>query len=162
MSIRIFELPPKAGEVLNSTKIPTEDPNDLSNATRMIPASDITPYTWAATDEDSPLALGVLYTTEAAVVGRTILNVALSLKNAPTGNTIDVDVEKEDTVNANTFTSIFSTRPTIMINEFTSTTSIPVPILITNQWETGRRLRIILITNDANFAATGLKVTIKS
>jgi len=162
MSIRIFELPPKAGEILNSTKIPTEDPNDETNKTRMVPASDLTPYTWAATDEDSPLALGVLYVTEATVVGRTILNVALSLKNAPTGNTIDVDVEKEDGINANTFTTIFSTRPTIMINEFTSTTSTPVPALTTNIWQTGRRLRIILITNDASFAATGLKVTIKS
>lgn len=162
MSIRIFELPPKAGEVENSTKIPTEDPNDSTNATRMVPASDLTPYTWAASDEDAPLALGILYTTEATVVGRTLTNAALSLKNAPTANTIDVDIQKEDGINANTFTSIFSTRPTIMINEFTSTTSIPVPILVTNQWESGRRLRIQLITNDANFAATGLKVTIKS
>ncbi len=162
MSIRIFELPPKAGEVLNSTKIPTEDPNDVTNATRMIAASDLTPFTYAATDEDSPLSLGLLYTTETAVVGRSINNVAFSLKNAPTGNTIEIDILKETGINTNVFATILSTRPTIMINEFTSTTSTPVPILSTNIWESGRRLQIVLTINDANFAATGLKVTIKS
>jgi len=162
MTIRIFELPPKAGEVLNSTKIPTEDPNDLADATRMVSAADITPYTWAASDEDSPLSVGVLYTTEAAVVGRQINNVAFSLKNAPTGGTMEFDILKETGINFNTFTTIFSTRPTIMVNEFTSTTSIPVPIVSDTLWQSGRRLQIRLITNDSNFAATGVKGTIKS
>ena len=162
MSIRISQLPPKAGEIQNSTKIPTEDPVDLSNATRMISAADITPYTWAATDEDSPLALGVLYVTEATVVGRQIINAALSLKNAPTASIVDVDIQKETAINSNVFATIFSTRPTIAINDFTSTTSVPVPIIAENTWESGRRLQIVLIANDTNFAATGLKVTIKS
>ena len=38
----------------------------------------------------------------------------------------------------------------------------PVPILTTNLWEGGRRMQIVLITNDSNFAATGLKGTLKS
>lgn len=161
MTIRIFELPPKAGEVKNSTKIPTEDVADETNKTRMVPASDLTPYTWAATDEDSPLSLGVLYTTEAGIVGRTIRNASASVKNAPTGNIIDIDIEKETTANSNVFATIFSTLITIDPGDFTSTTSA-APMLNTTQWESGRRLRIVLITNDANFAATGLKVTIKS
>ena len=162
MTIRIFELPPKVGEVLVSTKIPTEDPNDLSNATRMLPASDMMPYTWAASDEDSPLSTGLLYTTEAAVVARNVRNAAFSLKNAPTGNTMEFDILKETGINTNSFATIFSTRPTIMINEFTSTTSIPVPMLSDTMWESGRRLQIVLVTNDSNFAATGVKGTIKS
>ena len=159
MTIRIFELPPKAGEVLNSTKIPTEDPSDETNKTRMVSAADITPYTWAASDEDSPLSVGLLYTTEAAIVGRQINNAAFSLKNAPTGIEMEFDIRKEDGINLNTFTTIFSTRPTIDINEFTSTTSFPAAVVSDMMWESGRRLQILLIINDSNFAASGLKVT---
>lgn len=140
----------------------TEDVNDETNKTRMVSLSDVTPYTWAASDEDSPLSTGILYTTETAVVARTLKNVIVSLKNAPTGSTIEVDVLKETGVNTDVFATIFSTLPTIMINEFTSETAIPVPILSVSTWETGRRLQIFLTINDTNFAATGLKVTIKS
>ena len=162
MSIRIKDLPPKVGKVTNTTKIPTEDPGDpVADATRMIGAIDIVPFTWATSDEDSPLSNGLLYTTEAGET-RTIQDVILSLKNAPTGNTIEVDILKETGINLNAFVTIFSTKPTIMINEFTSQTSTPVPVFSTNTWERGRRLQIVLTINDANFAATGLKVTIKS
>lgn len=162
MTIRIFQLPPKAGEVLTSTKIPTEDPNDETNKTRMVPASDLIPYTYAASDEDAPLTTGLLYTTEAAVVARNIRNAAFSLKNAPTGSGMLVDILKETGINTNAFATIFSIRPTIMINEFTSLTSIPVPVLSDTMWQSGRRLQIVLVTTDSNAAATGLKVTIKS
>jgi len=162
MSIRIFELPPKAGQVTNSTKIPTEDASDETNKTRMISASDLIPYTWAASDEDSALAVGILYTTETAAVARTLKTAIISLKNAPTGSTIEVDILKETGVNTNVFATIFSVLPTIMINEFTSETSLPVPILSATTWEQARRLQIQLTINDSNFAATGLKVTIKS
>jgi len=162
MSIRIFQLPPKAGQVLSSTKIPTEDPGDETNKTRMISASDLIPYTWAASDEDSPLATGLQYTTEAASVARTLKNAIISLKNAPTGTDIEVDILKETAVNTNVFATIFSTKPIIMVNEFTSQTALPVPVISVGIWETGRRLQIVLTINDSNFAATGLKVTIKS
>lgn len=162
MSIRIKDIPPKTGQVSNSTKMATEDVNDETNKTRMVSLSDVTPYTWAASDEDSSLSTGLLYTTETAVVARTLKNVILSLKNAPTGSTITVDILKETGVNTNVFATIFSVLPSIMINEFTSETSLPVPILSTSTWELGRRLQIVLTINDTSFAATGLKVTIKS
>lgn len=162
MSIRIKDLPPKVGKVTNTTKIPTEDPGDLiPDATRMIGAIDIVPFTWGISDEDSPLTIGLLYTTEAGET-RTIQDVILSLKNTPTANTIEVDILKETSINTNAFVTIFSTKPTIMINEFTSQTSTPIPVFSTNTWEAGRRLQIVLTINDANFAATGLKVTLKS
>jgi len=162
MSIRIKDVPPKVGQVSNSTKIATEDANDETNKTRQVSASDITPYTWAASDEDASLSTGLLYTTEAAAVRRSILDVVISLKNAPTGSTMEFDMLKETEINANSFATIFSVRPTIMINEFTSLTSLPAAVVSSTIWEEGRRMQIVLITNDTNFAATGSKVTIKS
>lgn len=162
MSIRIKDLPPKAGKVSNSTQIPTEDPNDETNKTRMVSAPDLIPSIYAVSDEDSPLATGILYTTEAPATARSIKDVIISLKNAPTGNTIEVDVRKETAINSNVFSTIFTTRPTIMINEYTSATSTPIPVLSTNLWEGGLRMQIVLTINDANFAASGLKVALKS
>lgn len=162
MSIRIKDLSSKVGKVTNTTKIATEDFEDpISDATRKIGAIDIVPFTWGMSDEDSPLTIGLVYTTEAGET-RTIQDVILSLKNAPTANTIEVDILKETDINTNAFVTIFSTKPTIMINDFTSQTSTPIPVFATNTWEAGRRLQIVLVTNDANFTATGLKVTLKS
>ena len=161
MSIRIKDLPPKAGQISNSTKIPTEDPIDELNKTRMVSASDLTAAVYAASDEDSPLATGLLYVTETPVVARSIKDVAISLKNAPTGGVIEVDILKEDALNSDTFSTIFSTRPQIMVGEFTSATGIP-PILSDNAWEGGLRMQFVLTINDTNFAATGLKVVLKS
>ncbi len=162
MSIRINALPPKAGQVSGATQMATEDPGDETNKTRKVPLSDVTPYTWAASDEDSPLSTGLLYTTEATSVRRSILDVIISLKNAPTGNDIQVDFLKETGVNTNVFVSILLILPRIMTGEFTSETATPVPVLLDNVWELGRRLQFVLTVNDANFAATGIKVTIKS
>lgn len=162
MSIRIKDLPPKAGQVSGFTQVPTEDPGDETNKTRKVPLSDVTPYTWAASDEDSPLSTGILYTTEAAVVTRSINDVAISVKNAPTGNDILVDILKETGINTNVFATILSTQPRIMVNEFTSDTATPFPVISDGVWEKTRRLQFVLTANDSNFAATGLKVTIKS
>jgi len=162
LSIRIKDLPPKAGKVGTTTEIATEDINDETSKTRKVSLADVTPYTWAASDEDAPLSTGILYITEAAAVLRDIKDVFLSLKNAPTGNTIEVDVLKETGVNTNVFATIFSTLPTIMINEFTSQTSLPVPVITDGVWQQGRRLQIKLTINDSNFIVSGLKVTIKS
>lgn len=162
MSIRLNQFPPKAGKVSSSTKLATEDPNDETNKTRMVSAPDLIPYTYSLSDEDSPISSGLLYTSEATATARTIKDAIISLKNAPTGSTIEVDMLKETGVNTNVFATIFTTRPTIMINEFTSETSIPVPILNTNIWEKGRRMQFVLTINDTNFAATGLKGTLKA
>lgn len=162
MTIRIFELPPKTGQISDSTKLATEDAMDDTNKTRMVSLSDVTPYTWAASDEDAPLSTGLLYTTEISVVARTIKNVVLSLKNAPTGSVIEVDVLKETMSNSNLFTTIFTTKLTIDINEFTSNTAAIPAVIFLDTWEMGRRLQIVLTINDSNFAASGLKVTLKS
>lgn len=161
MSIRIKDLPPKAGKVRESTKIPTEDVNDETNKTRMVSASDISPLIYAASDEDSPLSTGILYTTESSPIPRTILAVILSLKNAPIGSSIEVDILKETGVNTDVFATIFTTKPIIEINEFTSETA-PASMLNTSIWEGDRRMQIVLTINDTSFAASGLKVIIKS
>lgn len=160
MSIRINTLPPKAGKVTATTKIATEDPSDETNKTRGVPAPDITPYTWGASDEDAPLATGILYTTEAISETRSIKEAIVSLTKKPLTNTMFFDFLKETGINVNIFATIFSTLPTIMVGEFTSQTSSPPPIISDNVWEKGRRMQIKLITND--FDASGVKGTIKS
>lgn len=123
-------------------------------------ASLQTRLVYAASDEDSPLSVGLLYTTEASSINRTINNIQLSLKNAPTGTSVTVDMQKETGINTNSFATIFSTLPTVDITEFTSQTAAIPPVLSDNAWEMGKRLQIILTINDTNFAATGLKVTL--
>lgn len=118
------------------------------------------PFTWAASDEDSPLSSGVLYTTEAASTSNSLADVILSLKNAPTGSSITVDILKETGVNTNVFATIFSTLPTIDITDFTSQTATIPPVLSDTTWEIQRRLQIFLSVNDSNFIASGLKVTL--
>ena len=162
MSIRLNALPPKTGKITSTTKLATEDANDETNKTRMIPAGDIVPAVYALSDEDSPLSIGILYTTEANSVARSIKDVIISVKNAPVGSDIEVDVLKETGVNTNVFATIFSTRPIIMVNEFTSETALPVPVISDNTWEFQRRLQFVLTINDSSFTASGLKVAIKS
>jgi len=118
------------------------------------------PFTWGASDEDSPLSVDLLYTTEAAASEITLSEVILSLKNAPTGSTITVDILKETGVNTNVFATIFSTLPTIDINEFTSQTAAIAAVISDATWEIERRLQLVLTITDTNFAATGLKVTL--
>jgi len=118
------------------------------------------PFTWGASDEDSPLSVALLYTTEAAASEITLSTVILSLKNPPTGSTITVDILKETAVNSNIFATIFSTLPTIDINEFTSQTAAVAAIFSDTTWEIERRLQLVLTITDTNFAATGLKVTL--
>ncbi len=162
MSIRLNELPPKVGKITNSTKLATEDPNDETNKTRMIPAGDIVPAVYALSDEDSPLSSGILYTTEANAVARSIKDVIISVKNAPSGSDIEVDTLKETGVNTDIFNTIFSVKPIIMVGEFTSETALPVPIISDDTWEKGRRLQFVLTINDSSFIASGLKAAIKS
>jgi len=117
--------------------------------------------TWGASDEDSPLSTGLLYTTEAAFATINVSDIILTVKNAPTGTSITVDIRKETGVNTNVFATIFSTLPTIDINEFTSQTAAVPFVISDNFWQVERRLQIILTINDSNVAATGLKVSLK-
>jgi len=119
------------------------------------------PFTWASSDEDSPLSVGLLYTTEASEALRKFTDVILSLKNAPTGSKVIVNIQKETGVNTNVFAGIFMMLPFIDVNEFTSQTALSATFS-DNVWEAQRRLQIQLISNDGNFAATGLKVTLST
>ncbi len=118
------------------------------------------PFTWAATDEDSPLPPNgtILYITEPADKDRTITKIIAGLKNAGTGNGVLVEIDKETGPNTNVFGTLGIVE--IDLNEFTSTTSSEPFIIFDPDWEEGRRLRITLSVTDVNAAATGLKVTI--
>lgn len=118
------------------------------------------PFTWGASDEDSPIVTGLLYTTEAAATEITLSDVVVSLKNAPTGLAIEVDILKETAPNSNVFVSIFSTLPVIDTNDFTSQTSAVTPVFSDTTWQIERRLQLVLTINDDDFAATGIKVTL--
>lgn len=128
-----------------------------------------TEFTWAASDEDSAIITGILYTTEASNVTKPLSEVILSLKNAPTGTgpdtPIEVNIIQEDGPNTNDFpagNTIFSINPQIQVTEFTSLGG-SVPGTISGgsvSWEEGNRLQILLTLNDSNAAATGLKVSL--
>ncbi len=118
------------------------------------------PFTWGASDEDSPLVTGLLYTTEASAAEITMSEVVVSLKNAPTGGMITVDILKETAVNSNLFVSIFTVLPTIDMDDFTSQTAATGATFDTTTWEVQRRLQLVLTINDTNSAATGIKVTL--
>lgn len=116
--------------------------------------------TWGVTDEDSPITGGLLYTTEGALEDTPLTAFELSLKNAPTGSPITVDVLQESDVNSNDFTngSVFSTKPVIAVGDFV--TSITSGIS-SDTWFKQRRLQIVIVTNDSDLVASGLKVTLK-
>ncbi len=136
----------------------TNDSNQLKETT--IQAIGMA-FTWGASDEDAALVTGLQYTTEASEIFRNLSEVILSVKNAPTGTKLEVDIMKETGPNTNIFVTIFSTRPTIDLNEFTSqTASIPAVFSVTT-WETQRRLQLVLDVTDSNAAATGLKVSLR-
>jgi len=135
-----------------------------SNELREVLLTLITiPFVWGASDEDSPLTTGLQYTTEASEVGRILGEILISLKNAPTDAAgMEVDVLKETAVNSNVFATILTTKLTIDQNEFTSqTAAIPAVLISSIQWEKERRLQIVITENDLNFAATGLKVSLR-
>lgn len=118
-------------------------------------------FTWGASDEDSPLVTGLLFTTEASEIFRNLSEIILSVKNAPTGSKITVGIQKETGPNTNVFANIFSTLPTIDINQFTSQTAAIPAIFSDPTWESQRRLQLVVVITDSNAAATGLKVSLR-
>jgi len=168
MSLIAWSAKPKIDALKLTDTFMRRVPTGGANLNQEIPLSDVKdflqgasiPSTWGVSDEDSPLTVGVLYTTEAADTTQDISGVILSLKNAPTGSNISVDIAKETGVNTNVFATIFSTLPTIDIAEFTSQTAATPPVISDTTWETQRRLQLILNTNDSNLIASGLKVTL--
>ena len=119
--------------------------------------------TWAypLTNETTPPTIGVKYTTEPAPYNMTLEDVIAGLTAAGAGAALfEFDILKENAVNANAFTTIFSTRPTIDAAEFTSTTATTPPVLSVTTWEKGRRLQLSIHAVDTDAAARGAKLSI--
>jgi len=69
-----------------------------------------------------------------------------------------MEILKENSVNANAFTTILSTKVTIDASEFTSTTAATAPVISVSTWEKGRRLQLEIDTLDTNALARGAKI----
>ncbi len=143
------------------------------NATATDLADSITNDTRTGTDEttvdQTAIDTANLVTITASVFGIIGNNVGLSssdggrlaVSGANLAGGIDlftIDVLKEDGVNSDSFTSIFSTLPTIDSSEFTSTTATATPVLSVTTWEKGRRLQLKIDTLDINTLGRGAKI----
>lgn len=116
-------------------------------------------WAWPLTDETSAPTTGVKYTTEPAPYDMSIEDAIAGLTTAGTGAALfTIDVLKEDSVNADTFTTIFSTLPTIDDSEFTSTTAATPPVISVSTWEKGRRLQLSIDTLDTDTLGRGAKI----
>lgn len=113
---------------------------------------------WPLTDETTAPTTGVKYTTEPAPYDMAIEDAIAGLTTAGTTSTFTIDVLKEDSVNADTFTTIFSTTLTIDATEFTSTTAAIQPVISVATWEKGRRLQLSIDTLDTGGTARGVKL----
>ncbi len=122
------------------------------------------PFTWSLSDEDSILPaapIDSLYTTEPADEDRDITDLIAGVKRAPTGSKIVIQVLRETGVNTNSFSDSIGLIE-IDIGQYTSTTAIGQPNIIDGTWAKGVRLQFRLVAHDTNFAATGLKGTVKA
>ena len=113
---------------------------------------------WPLTDETTAPTTGIKYTTEPAPYDMAIEDAVAGLTVAGTTDTFSIDVLKEDSVNADTFTTIFSTLVTIDATEFTSTTAAAAPVISVGTWEKGRRLQLSIDTLDTGGTARGVKI----
>lgn len=118
-------------------------------------------FSYPLTDETTAPTTGVKYTTEPCPYDSTIEDVIAGLTTAGTGAALfTFDILMEDSVNANTFTTIFSTKPTIDASEFTSTTAATAMVLSTTAWAKGKRLQLKIDTLDTNGLGRGAKLVI--
>lgn len=116
-------------------------------------------FAWPLTDEVTAPTVGVTYTTEPAPYDMDIEEVIAGLTTAGTGAALfTFDILKEDSVNADTFTTIFSTKPTIDSAEFTTTTAMIPSVISVSTWEKGRRLQLTIDTVDTDGLARGAKL----
>jgi len=116
-------------------------------------------WAWPLTDEDTPPFTGIKYVTDPAPYDMVIEDAIAGLTVAGTGTALfTIDILKENTVNSNSFTSIFSTLITINAGQFTSTTASSSHVLSTTIWEKGTRLQLSIDTLDDNETARGAKV----
>lgn len=120
--------------------------------------------TWGypLTDEGTLPVVGVVFVTEPAPYDMSIDDVIGGLTVAGTGAALfTMDILKENSVNADAFTSIFTTDLVeIDASEFTSTTAATQPNITTSTWEKGRRLQLSITILDSNTLARGAKLAI--
>lgn len=158
----ILDYPEKDGEIfnLNDHVAMQKNPGETEKRQWLDIFSAIH-TTWALSDEDSPLSLGDLITTEVPNFQKIVRGVKLVLKNAPTGSPVEVDILQEDSINSNTFTSVLTTKVVIPIGDHFITETI---LTLTGStyfiWNTDRRLKFVLLNRDDGEDATGLKVTL--
>ena len=116
-------------------------------------------WAWPLTDETTAPSTGVKYTTEPAPYDMTLEDIIGGLTTAGTGAALfTMEILKENSVNADAFTTILSTKVTIDASEFTSTTAATAPVLSVTTWEKGRRLQLEIDTLDTNGLARGAKI----
>ena len=120
-------------------------------------------FAYPMTDESTLPTTGVKYVTDPWPYDFKIIDVIAGLTTAGTGAALwRVDILKEDSVNANTFTTIFTTKPTIDASEFTSTTAATAMVLNVTTIEKGKRLQLKIdqLDTNTNTLARGAKVSI--
>lgn len=104
---------------------------------------------------------GVIYTSLPMPADFKVIGVVGGVKTAGTGVAlVRFDVLSEDSVNGNTFTTIFSTKPTIDASEFTTTTAA-TPYALTSNPTTiakGKRVQYKIDQLDTDSAARGYKI----
>jgi len=118
-------------------------------------------FAYPLTDESTAPTTGVKYVTDPWPYDFKIIDVIAGLTTAGTGAALwRVDILKEDSVNANTFTTIFTTKPTIDASEFTSTTAATAMVLNVTTIEKGKRLQLKIDQLDTNTLARGAKISV--
>src|SRR5438445_5973864 len=112
-------------------------------------------------DESTVFTTGVKFVTEAWPYDFAIERIDVTVTVAGTGATlVKFDVLKENSINANAFTTIFTTKPTIDASEFTTQTAATPSVLSVTTIEKGKRLQLKVDTLDSNNLAAGGKITI--
>jgi len=120
-------------------------------------------FAYPMTDESTLPTTGVKYVTDPWPYDFKIIDVIAGLTTAGTGAALwRVDILKEDSVNANTFTTIFTTKPTINSGQFTSTTASAPMVLNVTTIEKGKRLQLKIdqLDTNTNTLARGAKISV--
>jgi len=120
-------------------------------------------FAYPLTDESTAPTTGVKYVTDPWPYDFKIIDVIAGLTTAGTGAALwRVDILKEDSVNANTFTTIFTTKPTINSGQFTSTTASAPMVLNVTTIEKGKRLQLKIdqLDTNTNTLARGAKISV--
>lgn len=104
---------------------------------------------------------GVVYTSLPMPADFNVIGCVLGVKTAGTGaNLVRADILVENSVNADAFTTIFSTKPTIDASEFTSTTAATPYAFTSNPTviAKGKRVQYKIDQIDSNSLARGYKI----